>query len=138
MNSRIITEETDHQKQINFMKALEDEPRERAKNALTKQTDKAIEAIVEFKADLAVNGINACIYDFNYHDTDAFFKPLKEAIDCMDFIIGTETKRIDLLLFKEIGKENDKIQALKTEADKTFNDEVKQIRNENGTITFDY
>ena len=59
----------------------------------------------------------------------------------MNFIIETETKRIsDIALMntsEEIADMEEK-EALKKEADKTFNNKVKQIRNKNGTITFDY
>ena len=142
MNNKIISEEkTDRQKQTDFIEGLDKEPRKKALDALTKQTDRAIEAIVELKADIAVNGITACVHDFNYNDTDVFFEPLKNAINYMNFIIETETRRIsDIALMntsEEIADMEEK-EALKKEADKTFNNKVKQIRNKNGTITFDY
>ena len=150
MDNRIITsktEETDQQKQIKFMKELAEEPRKKAKNALMKKVDQAIEAIVELKADLVTNGITACIYDFDYNDTDIFFKPFKEAIDHMDFIIETETRRITDIALTNTSEEMQRMEKRESllttskeqkEADIAYNEEIKRIRNENGTITLDY
>ncbi|TET08493.1 MAG: hypothetical protein E3J83_03340 [Candidatus Atribacteria bacterium] len=151
MDNKIVLIKSKKQKQIDFLKKLVKEPRDRAKDSLMKQTDRAIEAIVEFKADLVTNGINTHIYDFDYNDTADIFKPLKEIIGYMDFIIETEVNRIVEISLEstldEINYMEEKalherakklLQKRKEKADKEHDKTVTKLRNKNGTIFFNY
>jgi len=141
MNNKVIIDETtDQRKQAYFMKTLEEQPRNEAKNLLLKKVDFTIETLLELKADLQTNGITTYIYDFNFNETDTFFKDIKETVNIMDFLIGKEINRlIDLSLIatsKQINlkEKNNR----RNEADRDYNRKIKAIRNKEGTIKFNY
>ena len=143
MDNRILLkfrnkEKSETEKQADFYNSLIEAPRKKAKDLLIKQTDKAIEAIVELKADIVTNGITTKLFDCKFNDTDTFFEPLNDSIGYMNFLIDKEVNRLlDISVFKE-PSEKDKDKERKERFDKKYNEKVKEIRNKNGTITLDY
>lgn len=143
MNNLIIIEarkrEKDLQgKQAKFYKELAEIPRKEAKTLLLKQVDKAIEAIVELKADIVTNGITSNVFDCDFNETDSFFEPLQNTIGYIDFLINKEVER---LLELSIFGEPDEAERLKKKIEKTdkeYNEKIKAIRTKEGTITLNY
>jgi len=100
LNNTIIDKATDRKKQADFMSNLDEKERNKAKTLLLKKIDITIDNILELKADIKSNGITCHIYDFSFNETDTFFKPVKENINIIDFLIGKEIDRlIDISLF---------------------------------------